>query len=79
MSEKTITLVVATNRCLRCTECDGTHHFSDMMIETPDREEDTGHPAVLIGLPCWYVCKHCPAWTVDPEEETAIFEGVKQP
>lgn len=63
-------------KCPRpCSECpDGDHHFSDY-VEFPIYEP--GHEAaVKHHMTCWYVCKHCDAWTPElPEcEEMDAFE-----
>jgi len=72
-----ITLPLAPPRCRRCSECEGTHHFSDGMIVFIE-DASTDHPAAKIGIQCWYVCKHCEAWTVNPEMETPVFSGPDQ-
>jgi hypothetical protein len=54
-------------RCRKCSECDGNHHFSTVVIGIA--EDEPQHPAALAGLPAWYRCKHCDAWTEDAEED----------
>jgi hypothetical protein len=30
-------------------------------------EDEPDHPAAKAGLPVWYQCKHCDAWTEDAD------------
>lgn len=74
-SQLSLTLVYAPKTCRRCSDCEGTHHFS-VHVGTSDEEPD--HPAAKVGCPCWYTCKHCSAWTLDPEDGTPIFSGPEE-
>lgn len=53
-----------------CSECDpGEHHFGEYVH---DAEDYPDHPMakatdLFHGPPCWYTCKHCEAWAIEPD------------
>jgi hypothetical protein len=57
------------NTCdLRCSDCEGdAHHFAEFYVGDP--ESDPDHPAAAAGVPQWFGCKHCNAWSVDFDED----------
>lgn len=54
--------------CRCCEECDGEdHHWCDANVGIAEDEPD--HPAARYGHAAWYVCKHCPAWRAELDDE----------
>lgn len=54
--------------CRRCEDCEGEeHHWNDCILQ--DAEDYPDHPAAKAGHEIWYVCKHCPAWRVDLDDD----------
>lgn len=52
----------------QCDECNGEkHHWSESCCG--NAEADPDHPAALLGVAVWYVCKHCPEWQTEPPDE----------
>ncbi len=58
--------------CAPCSLCDGGHHWLE---SAPDMLSDEGeplppnHPLVIAGIEAFYICKHCPAWTINLRED----------
>jgi hypothetical protein len=53
-----------------CSGCDGLHHWS--LADFIRAEDDPSHPAAKAGVPAWFNCKHCPAWSA-----TGATKGTK--
>ena len=44
-----------------CSGCGGQHHWS--LADSTRAEDDPSHPAAKAGIPAWFNCKHCSAWS----------------